>query len=414
MRILLSSIGSRGEAQPLLALAVELRSLGHSTSLCVPPNFAEWIESFGVPCIPIGPDVRKLTGGTAPAKPAKPSPAQMQQLADHMVRDQFRVLNEAAPEFDLILGAGALQIATRSVAERHDIPYVYASLCPCTLPSPDHPPPKGGTHPLYPQWLPGVINRLLWMRDERSFNRRFRSTLNEERAKLGQTPVESVRPHVFTDRPLLASDPTLSPAGSSSGFEIVQTGAWLLPDPSPLPDDLERFLSNGEPPIFFGLGSMRALEQSDRMFVEAARTLGRRAIVSRGWAGLDASDAGADCLTIGDVDHAKLFPRVAAVVHHGGAGTTTTVARAGTPQVIVPHSYDQYYWSHRVRSLGVGASGPARDDLAADALVSSLRACLRPEVRARAEELGTRIRTDGALVAARVLVGMGEFVRQPT
>jgi vancomycin aglycone glucosyltransferase len=404
MRILLSAIGSRGDVQPLLALAVELKSFGHLPRIAVPPNFAEWIESYGVPCIPIGPDVRKLTGGTAPAKQVKPSPAQMQQMAEQMVRYQLQVLMDAAADADIVVGVGALQIATPSVAEARGLPYVYATYCPQTLPSPDHPPPKAGGH--YPQTLPGVVNRLLWRRDEQSFNKRFRKTLNEEREKIGLAPIESVRPHIFTARPWLEADPILAPAPAVKGIDLVQTAAWMLSDPSPLPHDLERFLNAGDLPIYFGLGSMRALQQSERMFVEAARAVGRRAIVQRGWAELDASAAGDDCLAIGDVDHAKLFPRCAAIVHHGGSGTTTTAARSGRPQVVVPHMYDQFYFAQRVKVLGVGIAGPTRNDLNGDALASALRACLQVEKAERAGELGALVVTNGAQVAAQRLASL--------
>jgi vancomycin aglycone glucosyltransferase len=115
MKVLISSIGSRGDVQPILALALELRTLGHDASLCVAPNFKEWLESFGVDCVPIGPDLKQLTGGTTPRQPLKPSAEQLRQLAVHTVRDQFSVLTEAARGCDLVMAAGALQFATRSV-----------------------------------------------------------------------------------------------------------------------------------------------------------------------------------------------------------------------------------------------------------------------------------------------------------
>lgn len=402
MRILLSTIGSRGEVQPIVALGRELRALGHDARLCAPPNFKEWIESFGLACVPIGPDVRTFSiGGGGP--PRKPSPEQLQALADGSVREQFRVLTDAARDCTLIVGAGALQIAARSIAESLGVPYVFAAYCPVVLPSPHHPPLKMGTH--YSQALPGVVNRVLWMRDARSFNARFRATLNDERRKLGLAPVGDARSHVFTDQPWLASDPSLSPARPTRRMHIVQTGAWLLSDPTPLPHDLEGFLADGEPPVYMGLGSTRTTGQTGLAMIEAARAVGRRVVVSRGWANFDVPGGGTDCIAIGDVDHAKLFPRVAAIVHHGGAGTTTTAARAGRPQVIVPHGYDQYYWSHRIRALGVGASGPARDRITVDALASAIRQCLQPDVAVRARELARRVDPDGARAAARRLVG---------
>ena len=195
------------------------------------------------------------------------------------------------------------------------------------------------------------------------FSSRFGATLNEERTKLGLDPVTSVQSHIFTDRPWLAADEALAPVFPCTGLVIVQTGAWMLPDETPLPDDLENFLAAGTPPVYFGFGSMPATEQTSRVIVEAARALGLRVIISQGWANLSLVDDSADCISIGDVSHERLFPRVSAIVHHGGAGTTTAAARAGRAQVIIPHNYDQFYWAHRVQELGVGVSGPLHDDL---------------------------------------------------
>src|SRR5574339_409418 len=104
MQVLLSSIGTRGDVQPLVALGLELQALGHRARLCVPPNFREWVESHGLECVPIGPDLKKLTAaaGGVPGEPVLPSKEQLQQMADQSVRDQFRVLGEAARDCDLI------------------------------------------------------------------------------------------------------------------------------------------------------------------------------------------------------------------------------------------------------------------------------------------------------------------------
>lgn len=402
MKVLLSSIGSRGDVQPILALALELKKLGYEASLCVAPNFKEWIESFGVACVPLGPDLKKLTGGTVPGKPVLPSPEQLQQMADESVRTQFQVIGEAARGCDLIVAATALQIAACSIAEAQKIPYVFAAFCPAVLPSPNYPPPKMGGHHSFS--LPETVNQQLWKENEEEFNARFGATLNEERAKVGLASVTSVRRYMFTDRPWLAADPVIAPAFSTADMEVVQTGAWILADRMALPDDLENFLANGALPIYLGFGSMRASDQTGRVLIEAARALGLRSILSQGWANLRPSDTGNDCLSIGEVNHEKLFTRVAAIVHHGGAGTTTAAARAGKAQVIIPHNYDQFYWAHRVHQLGVGVSGLTRDDLTLDALVKALRECLQPEIAVRAQSLASRIELRGARIAAERLV----------
>lgn len=402
MQVLLSSIGSRGDVQPILALALELKALGHRARLCVAPNFKEWIESYGLECTPIGPDLKKMTGGSVPAKPILPPKEQMQQLAIQTVREQFRVISSAARGCDLCLAAGALQIALRSVAEEQKIPYVFAAYCPAILPSSDYPPPKTGGHHSYS--LPKTVNQQLWKENEEEFNERFGATLNEERAKAGLDPVLSVQRYIFTARPWLAADPAIAPVFPSDGMEVIQTGAWMLSDPTALPDDLEDFLARGAPPIYLGFGSMQASEQTGRWLIEAARSLGYRAILSQGWAGLTLDDPGNDWISIGDVNHEKLFPRVAAVVHHGGAGTTTLAARAGKAQIIIPHNYGQFYWAHRVQQLGVGVSGPTRDELSVDSLAQALRDSLQPEVTMRAQALAGRMELHGARLAAERLI----------
>jgi vancomycin aglycone glucosyltransferase len=211
--------------------------------------------------------------------------------------------------------------------------------------------------------------------------------------------VADVRSHIFTDRPWLAADPTLAPWPEPEDQNVVQTGAWILPEESPLSSELEKFLEAGEPPLYLGFGSVRAPEGLGQVMVQTARALGVRAIVLRGWADLQPPDEGADLLSIGEVNQQALFTRVAAVVHHGGAGTTTAAARAGAPQVIIPQHYDQHYWAKRVDQLGVGTAHPPVVPTA-DTLAAALQRALEPKVAARAQSIAGAVRTDGARVAA--------------
>jgi vancomycin aglycone glucosyltransferase len=137
--------------------------------------------------------------------------------------------------------------------------------------------------------------------------------------------------------------------------------------------------------------------------IESARALGRRAVVSRGWAELSPVDGGPDCLAIGEVNQQALFRRIAAAVHHGGAGTTTAAARAGAPQVVIPQHYDQHYWAQRVQHLGIGTAH-APGTPTPDSLTGALERTLQPEVAARARAVAASVRDDGARVAARRLV----------
>lgn len=402
MKALISSIGTRGDVQPILALAIELQILGHEARLCVAPNFKTWVESFGIECIPLGPDLRKLSAAMATQPRRIPSLEQRRGLAAQAARSQFPVITDAARGCDVVVAGGTLQLATRSVSEALKIPYVFVAYCPAVLPSPLHPPPKIWEH--HSQSLSVGENMALWKEKRLRWNDLFLDVLNEERAKLGLQCIGGVHEHILTDDPWLAADSTLGPADTTQQLRIVQTGAWMLKDERPLSTEVEAFLAGGPPPVYFGFGSMRAAQDTSRVLVESARALGMRSIISQGWGDLHQIDAGSDCLLIDDVAHEKLFPRVAAVVHHGGAGTTAAASGAGVPQVIVPHLYDQYYWAHRVQQLGIGVVGPIHDKLNTGELTAALESCLDVQTRERARRVVARIERCGAQRAAERLI----------
>lgn len=405
MRVLLSTIGSRGDVQPLVALALQVRSRGHEVRLCVPPDFREWIEGLGMPVTPIGPEVRKLVAAAAPAAATKPmsfTPEQRRQMVEGTVAAQFETITAVAEGCDLIVAATALQIAARSVAEKHGIPYVFAAYSPNVLPSPHHPPPPTPI-PGQPPAPATTDNRELWARDTERFNTTWGALLNARRAALGLAAVDDVRSHILGDRPWLAADPTLAPWPGPADTPVFQSGAWILADERPLSPDLKSFLDAGDPPVYFGFGSMRAPHDLAQVMIEAARALGRRAIVSRGWADLSLLDSEGDCLGIDEVNQQALFPRVAAVVHHGGAGTTHAAALAGAPQVIIPQMYDQHYWATRIHALGVGAAhAPGAPTTAS--LTTALDWTLRADVATRAQTIAAKMLRNGVSVAAAELV----------
>ncbi|MCE0535270.1 hypothetical protein LWF15_07095 [Kineosporia rhizophila] len=231
----------------------------------------------------------------------------------------------------------------------------------------------------------------------------FGGAVNDHRATVGLPPVPDIRAHVLNKRPWLAVDPTLAPWQPSDLVDVLQTGAWILPDTRPLAPEVEAFLAAGDAPVYVGFGSMamgNASAEVATAAVEAARALGRRIILAQGWAGLSAIDSQDDCFVVGDVNQQSLFPRCAAVVHHGGAGTTTAAARAGVPQVIVPQVVDQPFFARRVSELGIGVAHEGSVPTA-HSLTEALRKAL--PLAAAAQEVAGQIRTDGTLVAARAL-----------
>jgi vancomycin aglycone glucosyltransferase len=395
MRVLLTGVGTRGDVQPVVALAIEVRRRGHEVRLCVPPNFIDWVGGFGFTATPIGIAMRQPSGAKSGGQSAAPTPDQLRELVRHLVTDQFDATAKAAEGCDVLVSGGAHHYAARSIAEQRGLRCVTAVYAPVVLSSPDHAP--GGEPGGDPD-----SNLQSWKVESRSWNDRLLEHVNANRDRLGLAPLGDLRDHVLGENPWLAADAVLAPLPATPGVRVTQTGAWILADQAPLAPELEAFLAASAPPVYVGFGSMPATQETGRAVIDAVRAVGRRVVLSQGWAELGVLDGVSDCIAIGDVNQQALFPRVAAVVHHGGAGTTTTAARAGSPQVIVPMFADQPYWAARVRALGLGAS-VAQGALNTESLLAALQSALDPAVAARAGAVADTIAGDGAAVAADLL-----------
>ena len=370
MRVLLSTYGSRGDVEPMVALAVRLQELGAEVRCCAPPDeeFRELLTRGGVPLVPFP---RPWRSWQRP-----PSAEERRRRVADFISAQYATVADAAAGCDVIVATAMSQFVGPSVAEKLGIPYRYVLFCP------------------------DVLDGL----DGKGFDELFGEPVNAQRATIGLPPVGDVGRFMFTARPLLAADPILGPWLGHAGFDVMQTGAWILPDERPLPAELLRFLDAGEPPVYVGFGSMRTVDgDTARAAIEAIRAQDRRVLVGRGWAGLGLVDDRDDCFVTGDVNQQELFTRVATVMHHGGAGTTTTAARAGAPQVVVPQGGDQVYWGGRVAALGIGAThdGPVRSGAS---LSTALTTALSPCTRARATAIAAEVGTGGAMRAAQLVL----------
>jgi vancomycin aglycone glucosyltransferase len=380
---------SRGGVEPLVALAVRLRERGAEVTVCLPPDeeFAKRLAGAGIHMVPFGESVRP------PA--TRPGPPDLPRRAAEVIANQREVLSKLAADVLVATGVVPACAGARTVAEKLGARYVYATFQQLTLPSPDHQPIA---YPGRPFPADAGIEQL-WDWDRDSIDLLFRDAVNADRQTQGLPPIDDVRDYVITESPLLAADPVLSPWREAE-LQVVQTGAWLLPDDRPLPTDLLAFLDAGEPPVYVGFGSMAMHGSTDlgHTVVDAVRRHGRRLVLSRGWA--DLASVGDDCFVTGEANHQALFRRSAAVVHHGGAGTTVTAAWSGTPQVVVPQGADQPYWARRVAELGIGAAhdGPVPT---VESLSAALGIALDSADEAR--DVAARISTDGAARAAKML-----------
>jgi vancomycin aglycone glucosyltransferase len=226
--------------------------------------------------------------------------------------------------------------------------------------------------------LPRWVNLLLWRVGLPATDAFLRGPLNAARARLGLAPLGKPMRTMLGAGVLVAADRELAPL-AEGGPLIAQTDAWLLEDDTPLDPRIDQFLRAGAPPIYIGFGSMvtRKSPELGAQVARAVRSIGCRVVLAGGWASLDRAVHDSDAvLTIRHAPHAKLLPRVTAAVHHGGAGTTTAAAKAGIPQVVVPHILDQYYWGHRVETLALGPRPLPIGRVTANALTARISAAL--------------------------------------
>lgn len=391
MRVLLAPFGTRGDVQPMLALAHGLKAAGHDAVFCAPPNYGAWIEAHGFVFHGAGLDygtvLRELTASKARA---------FAVLAAE-VPAQFAALAPLVDEADVVISA-SLEYATSSLAERAGKPRRLVVYSPSMLPSPSYP---MTLVPVYgmPRWL----NALTWSVGELALRMTTMRAVNHERKRLRMRPVGHALSHQAGAGFLLPFDDALERAPADLPVPVLQTGAWLLEEKDDLPADVEDFLAAGPPPVYLGFGSMLDADpaKTARVFAEAIRASGVRALVAG--APDDVVRAAGDVHFIGALPHRKLFPRCLGVVHHGGAGTFLATALSGVPQVIVPHEVDQFFHGRLCHQRGLGPEAVKRTRLSSSSLTSALRALAEGGYHDACRRLAARMARDGVERAVRAL-----------
>jgi UDP:flavonoid glycosyltransferase YjiC (YdhE family) len=339
---------------------------------------------------------------------------QFVRLRVNLMDELMEGCRRACKGADLIVVAGTAFFPGHSAAEKLRAPAVAANYVPIT-------PTRFLATCLLPQvpsWLPGraVYNLLSHVVVGETFWQLVRQAVNRARADvLGLPPLPWLGPpmHLFRGVPTLYGfSPTVVPRPPDWGANIHVTGYWFLergPGWQP-PPQLIDFLEAGPPPVCVGFGSMlppSAARITDVVTRALARS-GQRGILLTGWGGL-ASAPGSDRLFVTDsVPHDWLFPQVAAVVHHGGAGTTAAALRAGVPSVVVPFMADQPFWGWRIHTLRAGPRPIPLRQLTAERLAAAIRTAVNdPRVRQRAARLGKHVGgEDGVARAVEVVEGL--------
>jgi sterol 3beta-glucosyltransferase len=404
MRITILTIGSRGDVVPYIALGLGLRRAGHEVRLATHTPFEPHVRAAGLAFSPLMGDPRALlssergkrwlASGRNPIRFA----AGLARILRPIVARVCEESASAAADAEAILYARLVPGA--HVAEALGVPGVAAYLQPAS-PTRAFPSIRAGGVEL------GALGNLMsHLAGEQLHVQPLLSAINGWRAgaglpKLGRLRTAAGahrRPVLYGYSPSVLPKPPDWDAGIDvCGYWVPQTPEWT---PSPA---LADFLASGPPPVFIGFGSMTARDPEGlaELVVGALRGAGRRGVVQAGWAGLEGPALGGDAIAIGEAPHEWLFPRMAAVVHHGGAGTTGAGLAAGRPSVLVPFFADQPFWGARVAALGAGPAPIPRGALTARRLAAAIRTSTGDAaIRERAGALGAAIRGEDGVVAA--------------
>ena len=420
MRIAILALGSRGDVQPYIALGKGLKEAGHAVRLVTHQNFESLVKSQGlefwnmrgnIQDVIDSPEMRDLLDKgnfiAITMRTAKEAErAAVQWAEDSLVACQGTDL--------LITGIGSRFIGL-ALAEKLHLPLLQTYLVPFT-------PTKSFPSVLVPSNMPnlgGAFNRITHQLAQQMMWQGSRSSDTLARKQvLGLPPASLFGPKPVASTQALPTlygfSPSVIPPPSDWSSDHQVTGFWFLDssDGWTPPQDLMNFLEAGSPPVYIGFGSMttRKPEETTDLVIKALKQTNQRAILASGWGGLQKTDLPASVFMIDSIPHSWLFSRVAAVVHHGGPGTTAAGVRAGVPSIVIPFFADQPYWGQRVADLGVGPDPIPRQKLTSERLAQAIQnATTDKAMRQRAVDLGLKIQTEDGIARAVEVIQQIKF-----
>ncbi len=393
MRIVALTFGTEGDTRPMVALCRGLLDAGHDVTLLAEKAGATYAAALGVPFVALAGDMadelrRAASRLSRSAVDARMVARALAGIANANAASWMRAALDRSRDAQAIVCAGLAIYVGLSVAESLGIPAIGAGLQPLM-------PTRAFASPFLPPLrLPGFLNRASHGFVLGAMWRAFRGAINDARRDVAQQPS---RQRAWDDyRVLFGMSPTLVPPPSDWDERVAITGYWFGPrDPGFVPEPrLVEFLGAGEPPVYVGFGSMLGFDRERVLAAVLGALDGRRALLHSGWSGFADTSLPASVLRIGHVPHDWLFPQTGVVVHHGGAGTTHTAARAGVPSIVLPFAADQFFWATRLEALGVAPPMLTHAQLDATRLRERLEAarahCMHERAREVALEMSTQ------------------------
>jgi len=403
MKITLFAAGSRGDIQPCVALSRGLQQAGYCVCLAAPQDFAGFVQEHAVDFYPLRGDVQQImasdtgrkfmeTGGANPIKSIGAVRKMIAPVIMAMAQDALAACRDA----DAMIYLGVFSAFGQAIAEALRIPILHVEPTPLlptkAFPAPSWPVQRdlGGWH----NHLSGkAMLSVIWLW--------YRPFVNDFRRQLGLPA--STFAHFYRalqSTPMLSAySPNIIPHPADwpdhvhiSGYFFLDSQANWQPSAA-----LQAFLDGGDPPVYIGFGSMagRSPKRLAHIVLEALTQSGQRGLLLTGWGGLGPELLPDNVFVLESAPHSWLFPRMTAVIHHGGAGTTAAGLRAGVPTIIVPFVFDQPFWGARIKALGVGPDPIPQKKLTAERLADAIRTAVTdPGLKQRARSYGAAIRAE--------------------
>jgi len=413
MNIIILAQGSRGDVQPYVALGVRLKSAGYHVRIPAPEIFRHLIQDAGLEFIPNhGFDPQEFIR-TPKIQAAARQGGQLKTLAKLLqkagpllegVFDEYWRVSAGAD----ILIASTLVFGMADCAEKRGIPLINAPIHALLVPTRAFPAPFfapwGARENIFTNRIThNIVQLVFWMM--------FRTALNRWRLKMGLPAISNYFQWLQSQNSLTlyGFSPSVLPAPNDWPLNHHVTGYWFLDEflgwqPPPA---LINFIESGPPPVYIGFGSMDTQEPAriTSLAVNALTISGQRGVLSSGWVGLHVESLPETIFPVRDIPHSWLFPKMAALVHHGGMGTTAAGLRSGIPSIIMPLGGDQPFWADRVQRLGVGIRSAGYFKITAPHLAANIAHVTGSKtLRSNAVALAEKIRTEHGVERAVKLI----------
>lgn len=400
MRICILTVGTRGDVQPYVALGTALRAAGHAVTLATVKRYEALVKAYGLDFAlledsPISFVERVIVSRRNPISRAFETRRVISSMMARLLDDALRLAQSA----DAIITSNLLIYPGYQITQEIGIPSIGTFLVPYLR-------TRAFPNPAF--WsgrrsLSGRGNLLTYDLFNEAIWQLYRGNMNRQRQGFGLSalPRFGMADRMQRDHyPFLcAYSPSVVPRPGDWAQDIHVTGYWFVETPTDWepPAELQAFLDAGPAPVYVGFGSMKVRDPvaMARLIVEALRQTGQRGILQGDSTEISQVEVPKDVFVLSDAPHDWLFPKMAALVHHGGAGTTAAGLKAGVPMIVVPTYGDQFFWGQRISALGVGPDPIPRKRLTSERLAAAVRVATHDhEMQQQAMAVARQIRAE--------------------